>query len=183
MKKLAVGVLLGLAIILSSCATSTVNPQIVTSTAGDWEGVLLGGTQDASKLNFVIVFSSININGYGIKPLTITNFNFLNNTSCFPVPKGVTGQPVSGTANLTTNNANQVSGQIIITVTSAPPANSTLILTSDALSGTNSNGNMTAGAVTGTWTLTSSSPSCPAVPKSVNATFTLCQNATTCTVI
>lgn len=187
MKKLAIGVLLGVAVILSSCATSTVPERVSTSSAGNWEAVLSGGTGDASKLNFVIGFNVVNINGYGTQPLAITNFNFINSTSCFP---GLTinGQTTSGgnatgSANLTTNNANQVAGQIILTVTSAQSASSTLTLTSNALSGTNSGGNLTSGAVTGTWTLTSNDSSCPAVPASANATFTLCQNATTCTVI
>jgi hypothetical protein len=175
MKKFAILILLAVAAILSSCATSTTAPTIQTATTGNWQGILSGGTSDASQLNFVIGFEVINTNGGGNQPLSVTSVNFINNNPCFPA----NGAGATGSANLSTNNANQVTGTLTLTISSG--SGNTLSLTSTALSGTNSNGNLANGAITGTWTLTGGHPAGCSV--SGNATFTLCQNATACTVI
>lgn len=175
MKKLAFLMLLGLALLVASCGTSTVPPQTTTSASGNWEAQLIGGTGPASQLNFVIAFKVTDTNGGSSEPLNITGFSFLNNSAgaCFQ-----TGETVSGTASLTTSNTNQVSGTMSITVVSGVPAGNTLTLTGTTVSGTANNGTLSSGAASGTWSL-SGGTGCT-VPAGVSTSFTLCQSATTC---
>jgi len=175
MKKLAFLMLLGLALLVASCGTSTTPPQTTTSAGGNWEAQLLGGTGPASQLSFVIAFTVTDTNGTSSQPLSITGFSFLNESAgaCFQ-----TGQTVSGSATLTTSNTNQVTGTMNLTVVSGVPAGNTLTLSGTTVSGTATNGTLNSGAVSGTWSL-SGGAGCN-VTGGVATSFTLCQNATTC---
>ena len=61
MKKLAILILLALEFAVCGCGNSN-NSSNTTSTAtsGNWEATLIGGTVEASKLNFVTAFSVTN---------------------------------------------------------------------------------------------------------------------------
>jgi hypothetical protein len=187
MSKLAILALIVVAAIVSSCGTSTYQRPIQASTSGNWEALLVGGTGEAAKLNFVVGFNVINTNGYAQQRLTVTNFNFLNNNTCF-----VSGQAVSGYTDLSTDNNGNVTGPppskkipaITLTITSGVPKGNTLTLNTTAFSGLNVNGNLTKGAAIGQWKLTGNSGcNVNADGNDVNATFTFCQNAITCTVL
>ncbi|PYX52464.1 MAG: hypothetical protein DMG79_00590, partial [Acidobacteria bacterium] len=71
MKKLAFLVLLALELAVSGCGNSTNSNTTNTSTSGNWEVQFTGGTEEASKLNFVTTFSVTNTG-----PLDITAFSF-----------------------------------------------------------------------------------------------------------
>lgn len=176
MKKLAILTLLALACWVSSCGTtSTVPPPTSTSASGNWEAQLTGGTGPASQLNFVIAFAVTDTNGGSSQPLSISGFSFFNNSSssCFQTPP-----TVSGSATLSTSNTNQVSGTMTITVVSAAPAGNVLTLNGTTVTGTASSGKLSNGAVSGTFTLQGVG-SC-SLPTGTATSFTLCQNATTC---
>jgi hypothetical protein len=176
MKKL-VTLLVVLALELSVCAcgsspnTSTVNN---TSTTGNWEAQLTGGTAQASLLNFVVTFSVTNSG-----PLNITGVGFFNQSSCFATGLNVTTE--SGTASFTTDNAGQVTGTLSLNIKSN--ANGSALALTGQLTGTSNGttttvGNLTNGVVVGTWTLTpgSSATSCNAG----SGNFVMCQGTATC---
>jgi len=178
MKKLfAVVGLVGLGFWLGGCGSSnTLATAPTTSASGNWEATLVGGTGEASKLDFVTSFSV----GTGGGNLDIKAFSFINSdpASCF---LGVQG--ASGSAILTTSTTNQVTGSMIITVSSSSPSGNTLTLSTTAsgglpggqVTGTSSNGTLSSGVVTGNWTLTGGT-GCTG-----QGTFLMCQGAATCT--
>jgi hypothetical protein len=69
MKKLAILILLALELAVCGCGNSN-NSSNTTSTAtsGNWEATLIGGTAEASKLNFVTAFSVTNARSPSIAP-------------------------------------------------------------------------------------------------------------------
>ena len=178
MKKLLT-TLMVLALEFSVCAcgsnpsNSTVNN---TTTAGNWEAQLSGGTEQASLLNFVVTFAVTNSG-----PLNVTGLGFLNQSSCFG--NLATDQTETGNASFTTSNAGQVTGTLDLTIKSNSTG-SVLALTGQ-LTGTSNGttttvGSLTNGVVAGTWTLTpgTSASSC----NSGSGSFVMCQGKSTCTV-
>lgn len=83
--------------------------------------------------------TSLNVNGDS--SLTVSNFQFTTNSSCF-----VSGETETGSFTLSGNFNGSVNGKFGFNVQSGNPSGNTL-----ALSGT-ANGN----TITGTWTLTGS---------------------------
>ena len=176
MKKLAILMLLALELTVCSCGTSSPSTVVNTSTSGNWEVQLTGGTAEASKLNFVASFSVTNSG-----PLDITGFSFFNAGACFA--NGLNASTETGSATLVTGSTNQVTGTLSFTVTSITPAGNTLALTGN-LTGTSNGtttttGTLSNGVVSGTWQLTggAGNSSCAG-----QGTFVMCQGTTTCTV-
>jgi len=175
MKKLAILMVLALELAVCGCGTTTPTNQINTQTSGNWEVQLIGGTSEASKLNFVTAFSVTNSG-----PLDITGFSFFNNGACFA--NGVNTSTETGSATLVTGSTNQVTGTLTFTVTSTTPPGNTLTLNGN-LTGTSNGtigttGTLTNGIVVGKWQLTGGAgdPSC-----SAQGTFLMCQGTATCT--
>ena len=181
MKKLAILMLLALELAVSGCGTSSPSTITNTSTTGFWESQLIGGTGEASKLNFVTEF---NVENSG--PLDVTSFSFINDGACFA--NGLNGSTEVGTASFTTNTGtDQVTGQLSFIVTSVTPPGNVLTLTSSTggLTGTSNGtttttGTLSGGVAVGKWQLTGGAgdPSCA----NQSGTFTMCQAAATCTV-
>jgi hypothetical protein len=184
MKKLAFLTLLAIAVLVSSCGSNRIQPTLTSSAQGNWEAQLTGGSGPATGLTFLINFYFSTQNGNGAGPITINDFSFLNANACFPA-----GAPdVSGNAQLTNNqNTNQITGTMTITIKSGSGSTLTLNATPPAgqVLGTSNNGAITNGAVNGTWTLTNSTPNSPCnaggTSSTVQPSFIMCQNATTCT--
>jgi hypothetical protein len=100
---------------------------------GTWNATLTGNGN-----NTVFTFgTSLAVNGDG--SLTITNFNFSTNSSCF-----VSGDTETGSFTLSGNFGGQVNGTLGFAVKSGTPAGNTLSLTGTANGST----------ISGTWTLT-----------------------------
>jgi hypothetical protein len=184
MKKTALLILLTLPLTLGGCGTTTPLTTVTTTTSGNWEAQLTGGTGQASKLNFVTTFTVTNINGQSAQPLTITGFSFFNTQPCF-----VSRETESGNATLNTNTANQVTGSMNYTVTSGVPPGNMLTLTADptkggGVSGTangtpGTTGKLSNGVAMGTWTLTGGGGDSSCGNQS--GTFIMCQGSNTCT--
>jgi len=186
MKKLAILMLLALEIAVCSCGTSSPSTTVTTSTTGNWEAQLTGGTGAASQLNFVTAFT-FTVNSGASVPLDITGFSFINAGACFA--NGVNGSTETGSATVTVSSTNQVTGGMTYTVTSQTTAGTVLTLTSaNGLTGTSNGttgttGTLTNGVVVGTWSLSSSDTNCIGTNTSpVMGTFLMCQGAATCTV-
>jgi len=177
-KKIAILALLAMELAISGCGNNVPPNTPTTSTSGNWEALLTGGTGDASQLNFVTAFTVTNTNGLGSQPLDITGFGFINVAACFA------SETESGSANLTTSSTNQITGTMSYTVTSGTPSGNTLTLTGTNVFGTytgttTTTGNLTDGVVTGTWKLTGGAgdSSCQG-----SGQFIMCQDVATCTV-
>lgn len=187
MKKLALLMVLALQLAVSGCSSSTLqNTPTNTATAGQWEAQLVGGTGQASKLNFVTGFNVQN-NGTATVQLDITSFGFFNQQECFQL--GTLQNPGSteeGTASFTTNTGTtQVTGTLTFTVKSITPPGNTLTLTTPqgGLTGTSNGtttttGTLSNGVAVGTWTLKGGQgdPSCTG-----QGNFLMCQGTNTCT--
>lgn len=175
MKKLAILIVLALELAVGGCGSSNnTSTTTNTSTTGNWEAQLIGGTQQASLLNFTVGF---NVTNSG--PLTITGFSFFNQGSCFGTTVNSTNE--SGNATFSTASTGAVTGTLSLTVNSVTPAGNVLTLTGD-LTGTSSatagtTGTLSNGVVIGTWTLTGGQgdPTCTG-----GGTFVMCQGKNTC---
>lgn len=175
MKKLAILITLALEIAVCACGTSpNTNPVNNTTTSGNWEAVLTGGTEQASLLNFVVAF---NVENSG--PLDVTGFGFFNAGACFA--NGINAQTVSGTASFTTVNAGTVNGTLNLTINST--TNSSVLKLTGNLTGTSNattttTGTLTNGVVVGTWALTPGAniSGC----NQDTGSFVMCQGAATC---
>lgn len=178
MKKLALVIALALEIAVCACGTSpNTNPVNNTSTTGNWEAQLTGGTEQASLLNFVVAFSVENSG-----PLDVTGFGFFNQGSCFA--NGLNAETVSGTANFTTSGAETVTGTLNLTINSS--TNNSALKLSGNLTGTSNAtsttvGTLTNGVVVGTWTLTPGANL--AGCNSDSGSFVMCQGAATCSTV
>ena len=189
MKKLAVLMVLALELAVCGCGTSSPSTVTTTSTTGNWEAELIGGTDQASELNFVTAFNVTDVSGNN-ESLDIKSFAFFNVGACFALPvNGVAGSTESGTASFATNSGTgQVTGQLTYTVTSITPPGNILTLTSyqNGLTGTSNGtttttGTLSGGVAVGTWSLTGDS-SCTGPVSPVTGTFIMCQGVATCTV-
>lgn len=176
MKKLAILIVLALELAVSGCGSSkNTSTETNTSTRGFWETQLIGGTQQASLLNFTVSFSVINSG-----PLDITGMSFFNQGACFGTTLNSTTE--NGNASFTTASNGAVTGTLNLTVNSVTPPGNVLTLTGN-LTGTSSAsagvpGTLSNGVVTGTWTLTGGQgdASCTGT-----GTFLMCQGKNTCT--
>ena len=183
MRKLAFLPLLALAGLITSCGSNTIQPTPTSTASGNWEAQLTGGSGPATGLSFLINFYFSTTNGNASGPITVNDFSFINANTCFPSISGV-----SGSAQLTNNtNTNQITGTMTLTIKSA--SGSTLTLTANPpvgeVLGTSSGGTISNGAVNGTWTLTNATSGSPCIAGGISSTvqpsFIMCQNATTCT--
>jgi hypothetical protein len=195
MKKFAILAMLALELAVCGCGRSTPLNTVTTTTSGNWEAQLVGGTGPSSKLNFVTAFSVTTFSGQANQTLDITGFGFYNSGPCFDVTRGDIAANWSGNATLNTNSAGQVTGSLNFSVTSQTSSNA-LQLTTNAtngfpaggVSGTsngtiNTTGTLTNGVVWGTWTLTSNDPACiPSGAPSVSGTFIMCQGTDSCSI-
>jgi hypothetical protein len=183
MKKLAILIVLALPLAISGCGSTTLaNTPTNTTTNGNWEAKLTGGTGAASELNFVTSFT-VTDNGTGTNlGLDITGFSFINAGTCFA--NGIDGSSEIGTATFSTaTGTDQVTGQLSYTITSIVPPGNVLTLSSyqDGLTGTSSNGTSSTtgtlanGVVVGNWALTGGT-GCTG-----SGTFLMCEGTNTCT--
>jgi hypothetical protein len=176
MNKLAILLVVGMALALSNCANNTPSTVTNTSTSGNWEAQLIEGTGQASLLSFVVTFSVTNSG-----PLDIVGFGFFNQGQCFAT--GLNQQTEKGSAAFTTNTTGQVTGTLNLTVTSSTTGS--VLSLSGQLTGrsngtTTTTGTLSNGVVVGTWTLTNSSiPACN-TPQGASPTFIMCQGTATC---
>ena len=175
MKKLFL-LVLALELAVCGCGNSTPTNVTNTSTTGSWEAQLIGGTQQASQLNFVVSF---NVENSG--PLDITGFSFFNNGACFT--NTINQVTTSGSASFTTSSTDAVTGTLSLTANSVTPAGNSLVLNGN-LTGTSNGtttttGTLSNGVVVGTWSLSGGQgdPSCD----NQKGTFIMCQGNTTCT--
>ncbi len=182
-KVVAILALLALGLALGSCGSSTPTNAITTSTTGNWEAQLTGGTGQASQLNFVTAFNVTDTTGISNEPLSITGFGFINAGKCFV--NGTNGSTEAGAATLITSSTGSVSGSLTFVVTSSTSSNVLTLNTSPSggVSGTSNGTTTTTGTLSngiawGTWTLTGAQgdPSCQGT-----GNFIMCQNTATCT--
>jgi hypothetical protein len=177
MKAVAILVLVG-AVMLNSCGGNSATVQAASGTV--WQAQLSGGSGAASGLSFITTFT---INGNGSLTVPSSDFQFLNQGSCFPV----TGDDASG--SITDLQVNPTTGEVTanfsFTVTGA---GNTLTLTgpltgteTGIVVGTTNTGTFSSASVLGTWTLTGS-PTCSVTSTDETSfTMTLCTSATSCT--
>jgi len=181
MKKFAILAVLALQLAVGGCGNTPTNT-VTTTTSGNWEAQLIGGTGPTSQLNFVVAFNVTDTTGTANKPLDITGVGFFNAGPCFTT--GNNSETASGTATLVTNSAGQVTGTLKMIITSST-SGSVLTLNGNVTGNSNgtttTTGTLTNGVVTGNWTISpgASVPNCvtPATP-----TFVMCQETATCTV-
>lgn len=187
MKKLAVLSLLALELAVAGCGHTTPTNNITTTTSGNWEAQLIGGTGAASQLNFVTSFTVTDTTGVSNKPLDITGFAFINTSSCFTNSVGDSTE--TGSATLNTSSTGQVTGNLAYTITSKTPAGNVLELTTAPLNNlpaggvsgtsngtTTTTGTLSNGIVWGNWQLTGGQ-ACAG-----QGTFIMCQGTNTCTI-
>jgi hypothetical protein len=189
MKLFAILGVLALQLAVLSCGNSVPYNTIATSTTGNWEAKLLGGTGQAAELNFVVGIQLTNNFGT-LEPIVASGLGFFNSTQCFQpsTVNGATSVDVNGNAEFTASSSDQVSGTLSLTITSITPPGNTLVLTASppagGLSGTSSGttstvGTLSNGVAWGTWQLTGGAgdASCAG-----SGTFLMCQAGVTCTI-
>jgi hypothetical protein len=140
MKQVAILVLV--AIMLNGCGTTSTPVQ--TAAGGTWEAQMLGGEGSSSGFSFTTQFT---VGGAGA--LSISYFQFINQSQCFPFNGGA----VAGTMDLIVNQTNfTVTGPFAFSVQSG---GNTLTLTGNVTGTENglNGGTLTGASVTGTWSL------------------------------
>jgi hypothetical protein len=190
MKKFAILAMLALELAICGCGYTPPKNSVTTTTSGNWEAQLIGGTGPSSLLNFVTSFSVTTFTGQSNQSLDITGFGFYNSGPCFSL--GDQQQTESGNASLNTSSAGQVTGSLNYTINSTTNSNVLLLTTGGTPAGgvsgtsngtTTTTGTMSNGVVWGTWKLTSSDPACiPPNGGSASGTFVMCQGTNSCTV-
>jgi len=192
MKKFAILAMLALELAVCGCGRSTPLNTVTTTTSGNWEAQLLGGTGPTSLLNFVTEFQVTTFSGQANQPLTFTGpVGFYNAGPCFAL--GDQENTQIGNASFNTNSAGQVTGSLNLTINSQSGNGNVLTLTTNGtppggVSGTssgtiNTTGTLANGVIWGTWKLTSSDPSCiPPSGGSATGTFIMCQGTNSCSI-
>lgn len=197
MKKVAIPALLALLLLVCGCGSTSPPNAVTTTTSGNWEAQLTGGTGAAADLNFVINFSVTNTTGEPAQGLSILGFSFINNGPCFLT--GITATSQGGSATITTLSTSQVTGSMSLTITSnatsGTQAGNTLQLTAQqpggGVSGTSSgttatSGTLSNGVVWGVWSLSSTVAAnqalCGSPTTPIQGDFIMCQNGATCTI-
>jgi hypothetical protein len=141
-----VAILLLVALVLNGCGGNTTPTQ--TAAGGTWQAALSGGESSASGLSFITQFTV-----GGNNTLSVSYFQFLNQSEAQPPCFPITGATVAGTMTLTENQTTfTVTGPIVLTVQSG---SNTLTLTGNVTGTENGlNGTTLSGATaTGNWTL------------------------------
>ena len=110
MKKFAILAMLALELAVCGCGRSSPLNTVTTTTSGNWEAQLFGGSIPSGQLNFVTAFTVTAFTGQANQSLNIPSIGFYNANSCFPPALGNTATNQSGNATLNTNSAGQVSG-------------------------------------------------------------------------
>jgi hypothetical protein len=183
MKRLFFLVPLAMAFAIVSCSTTPPsNNNLTTSTSGNWEARLTGGTGQESLLDFVVTFSVTDTSTtQPNEPLDITALSFYNQGACFAL--GDDEESETGTVTLNTASTGQVTGTMNLNIGSA--SNGTLLQLNGNVTGTSNStttttGTLSDGVVSGTWTLTpgATATGCSAA----TGDFLMCQGAATCTV-
>jgi hypothetical protein len=184
MKKLAVlavPVVLALLLMVGACNT-TPTSNITTTTNGNWEATLNGGTGASSLMNFVVTFSLTAYTGQSSQALDITGFSFFNAGGCFT--PGEDQQSVSGSATLSTASTGAVTGTVNLTISAGNGTQLSLVngsLTGTSNGTTTTTGTLSDGVIVGTWTITPGTGVSGCTTPS-NPTFVMCQGAATCTI-
>jgi hypothetical protein len=155
-----VAILLLVALMLNGCngnSTTTVQG----AAGGIWQAQMLGGNGLSSGFSFVTQFT---VNGDG--SLSISNFQFLTQGTCFPVSGGTT----SGSMILTINTGtNGVTGTLSYVVVSG---GNTLTLTGN-VTGTENGTTLSGTSIIGSWALAGSGTGgC----NNANGSFTMTQS-------
>src|ERR1039458_9453298 len=167
MKAVAILLLVG-AVMLNGCGGNSATVQAASGAV--WQAQLTGGSGAASGLSFITTFT---INGNG--SLSVSNFQFLNQGSCFPV----TGEDPSGSISdlQVISTTGQVTANFSFTV---PGGGNTLTLTgpltgteTGIVVGTTNTGTFSSASVLGTWTLTGAG-TCNVTASDTSFTMTLC---------
>jgi hypothetical protein len=159
MKRIAI---LLLALLISGCGSG--RPTAQSASGGLWQAQLSGGEGSASGFSFNTQFT-VNSDD----SLSISNFEFLNSNSCFPINGGTISGSMPG---LTQNMANNtVNGTIMFTVTSG---GNTLTLepTGSSVTGTIVGTTLSDGKAMGNWSLAGSGGACPNATGSFSMTQT-----------
>ena len=184
MKKLAFLVALAVQLAVCGCGYNAPSNDVTTTTNGDWEATLTGGTGPTSQMNFVVDFSVTDTTGQASEPLDITSFSFFNQGSCFIT--GYDQEAVNGTATVSTAMDGTVTGTVTLNITN-PPTGAVLTLTGN-LTGTSNGtptteGTLSNGVVVGSWTMTPGSgpAACSTPTNNPQPPFLMCQGAATCT--
>jgi hypothetical protein len=178
MKKLALVIALAVELAVCGCGTSSPPNRATTTTNGNWEAIMTGGTGQGSLLNFVTAFALTTLNGIG-QPLDVTGFGFINAGKCFT--NGTYQENVAGSATLNAASSGAVTGTLTMTISSVNPKGNVLTLNGTSLTGTSNNtnpgqvGTLSNGVVVGNWTLTG------ATGCTGSGTFLMCQGTNTCT--
>jgi hypothetical protein len=149
-----VAILLLMVLMLNGCSSTRT---LQSTTSGNWQAVMFGGTGPASGFSFITEFT---VNGNN--SLNISSFQFLtvntggsSSANCFPINGGT----VSGSiADYVVNTNDTVTGTLTYTVSSG---GNTLTLTG-SLTGTatvtgtppNTSTTLTSATVTGNWSVT-----------------------------
>ena len=198
MKKLAILILLALALAVSGCSQSPAKNTITTTTSGNWEAQLTGGMPSAGQMNFVAAFNVTDTTGVPNESLDITGFSFINAGTCFA--NGTDASTENGSATLVTSSTGAVTGSLTFTVTSNStsviPAGNVLTLTTNSLnslpaggvSGTSNGtptttGTLSNGVVWGNWSLQSNDSSClNGGSTTIYGNFIMCQGKASCTI-
>lgn len=178
MKKVALLLVLALELSVGGCANNTPNTTVSTTTTGNWEAQMTGGTGQAALLNFTTAFSVTAISG-STQPLDITGFSFFNGGKCFGTAVADTSEV--GNAALTVSSTNTVTGSLNFVVTSTTNGNVlTLTAPNGGLTGTSNGspgttGTLSNGIAVGSWSLTGGQgdASCTG-----GGTFIMCQSST-----
>src|ERR1700739_3783151 len=113
MKRFVILALLALEAAVCGCGHTTPTNNITTTTSGNWEAQLIGGTGAASQLNFVTAFSVTDTTGASNQSLDITGFSFINAGACFA--NGTNASTEAGAATLNTSSTGAVTGSLNFT--------------------------------------------------------------------
>lgn len=156
MRIIAIACLLALALLVTSCGSSTTNTAPQTA-SGTWQAALTQPAGGFTNLDFVTTFT-VNTDG----SLNVTGLTFINAQSCF------VNESAGGSSDLITNPNFIVTGPITYKIDSQSPTGNSLTLT----------GSENGSTITGTWAMTGSSE-CTG-----SGNYTMCQtgsqNGTTC---
>jgi hypothetical protein len=187
MKKFALLAIPALLLVIPACSGGAPPNTITTTSSGEWEAQLLGGTGPTSQMSFVTAFTVTNFTGETAQGLDITSFGFFNSGPCFAT--GLTAQSETGSATINTSTTGQVTGSMTYIVTSNTNPGTVLTLTAASPNGgvsgtsngtTTTNGTLTDGVIWGTWNLATSDSTCASGASS--GTFIMCQGTASCTI-
>jgi hypothetical protein len=147
-----VAILLLMVLMLNGCSSMRT---LQSTTSGNWQAVMFGGTGPASGFSFITEFTVNGNNALNVSSFQFLTVNTGGSASCFPINGGTVGGSI---ANYVVNTNDTVTGDLTFTVTSG---GNTLTLTG-TLTGTatvtgtppNTSTTLTSATVTGLWSVT-----------------------------